>query len=173
MEIRIANTFWKGFKKMINSENPWRWQFWVHRFYDFKWTIKNFFKYFKIVSKMRPWDFRYNLEMMKFQLEILCNNIKYGNEIDETRLPKIEKMRRFIELADNQLEDNFADRCGYISRDIEFVKDENGIYTINFNNETEEESEQNSKALKESHELEKKEWDEMMDILKDARSWWD
>ena len=47
---------------------------------------------------MRPWDFHYNLRMMKFQMEILCNTIeKYGTENDEGRLPKIEKIKRFLE----------------------------------------------------------------------------
>jgi len=100
-------------------------------YYNIKYTIINFIKYFKIVSEMRPWDSIYIYKMMSFQLKILCNFIeKYGDEIDETKLPKIKKMKRLIELLDNIENNNFI-------------------------------------------ELKNNEWNEIIEIFKNSRNWWD
>lgn len=172
MEVIIKDTFWKSFKKMINSEKPWKWQFWVEQYHNFRWAIKNLFKYFRIVTRMRPWDYRYNLEMLQFQTKVLCDNIeKYGNEVDETRLPKIEKMKRFIELAENCIEDNHADRCGWEAGNLNFINTPEGM-KIEFD-ENEKSKKRNSKVLQDSYELAESEWHEMIDILKEARGWWD
>jgi len=172
MDIFFHKDFFKSFKRMIDSENPLKLPYWVDKWYDLKWAFKNFFKYFKIVSIQRPWDSHFIIEMMKFQIKDLCNYLeKYGLEIEKDRLPKIKKMKRFIELADHYLDDDYADRCGFIYTDFK-TKDKDGKIQLDFN-ETEEESKNNSRALKEAHELEEKEWNEMIEILKDMRSWWD
>ena len=124
---------------------------------------------------MVPWDYSSVLEMMKFQIEILSNYIeKDGIEIDKDRLPKVEKMKQFVELANNKLEDTYADRCGFIYNDLKFdtIEGKEKLTEINFN-ETEEEAEHNKKAIEKAHKLEEKEWNEMIELLKDMRSWWD
>ena len=110
---------------------------------------------------------------------MLHDTIKENNrEIDETRIPKEEKMARVIELLDNCSKDDFADRCGYVYGDFEFEeikkegKNGNKVYELK-KEEDEETSKNNSRALKESHKLEKEEWNEMCDLLKDMKSWWD
>jgi hypothetical protein len=174
MEIKLTDTFFKSFKKFVNSFNPWRFAYWQHKWHDLQNAVWALRKYFKIVTKMVPWDYSSVLKMMKFQINILADNIeKHGMEVDETRLPKVEKMRRFIELADNKLEDNYAERCGF-DHDYEFEKCKDNEYLRELKTtETAEQKKKNTKALKEGRKLEEKEWNEMFELLKDMRGWWD
>ena len=115
--------------------------------------------------------------MMKFQIEILSDYIETnGLEVDEHRLPKVEKMKRFIELADNHIKDDFADRCGYDydynMNWITLEDDDNNLSELK-TTETNTQKTNNSKAIKASHKLDEKEWKEMIELLKDMRSWWD
>jgi hypothetical protein len=141
-------------------------------YYDIRYMIFNQFKYFKIVSKMREWDYEYILQMMKFQLEILCDCIeKYGNEINESRIPKIEKMKYAIELLNNLIEQNQLERCGYIADAVELKRENNRLKFV----KNPKYSDYNEKEVfNKSLELEEKEWNELFNILKtDMRFWWD
>ena len=175
MDVKIADTFWPSFKKMIDSGNPWKWQYWVHKWYDLKWAIKNYVKYFRIVSRMRPWGSESVLEMMRFQINHLCVTMeKNSNEVNETLDPKIVKMKRFIELADHKIKDDYMERCGFDHNwELKFEDDsEHEGFSEVLTTETEEQKEKNAKAVKDGHELEEKEWNEMNELLKDMRSWW-
>jgi hypothetical protein len=161
------------------SDRPY-WIGSVEYFYhDMKWSIKNFFTYFKIVSGMRPWDYQYLLKMQKFQLEKLCYVIEnYGHEIDEDRLPKIEKMKRAIELLDNRIEDNYADRCGYIAdaKKIDFVptKDNPKLYEMASKLQPGYEDYDEHKVFDDAGKLQEQEWNELFDLLKNnLEGWWD
>ena len=175
MEIKAHAEFFKSLKRIIDTKKPWKLMFWRHNYLDFKRSLWALRKYFKITTKMVPWDYGSVLEMMKFQIEILSNYIeKDGIEIDKDRLPKVERMKRFIELADNQLEDNYFDRCNFLYKDMKFipVEGDSNLVELKFD-KTDEEKEHNHKAIKNAHELEEKEWNEMIELLKDMRSWWD
>lgn len=177
MEIRFADTFWKSFKRnVIDVDMPWTLSFWRDKWYHLKRSLWALRKYFRITTKMVPWDYSSVLEMMKFQIGILADYLDTkGIEVDEGRLPKIQKMRRFVELAEHKLEDDYAERCGF-DHDYEFVFEPvegNPNLSKLETNETPEQEANNIKALKESHKLEEKEWNEMIDLLKDMRSWWD
>lgn len=143
-------------------------------YYNIKWTIVNFYKYSKIVSNQRPWDYQYILEMMKFQLQQLCDNIeKNGIEIDETRLPKIAKMKRVIEILNSQIEDDYADRCGYIAEANKiYIDEETGV--LKWELQPGYENYNENKVFDDANILRNKEWDELFEILKqDMRGWWD
>ncbi len=173
----------------------WFWKYlWQDIKYDYiYWPIKNFFVYRKIVSKTRPWDYQYILEMMRFQLTLLNNQIKkYDREIDETRIPKEKDMERCIELLGNLIADNYEERCGYIYKDrnwdqmwrpidrsdesYEIFKDENKDSCELFeyvDDDTEEEREINIKALNDANDLQAKEIDELFNTMKKYQGWWD
>ena len=175
MEVRFAKTFWPSFKKMIDSENPLRWQYWVHKWYDLKWAIRNYRKYSRVVADMRPWDSHSVIKMMRFQIDYLSKTMeKNSMEVEESLKPKIEKMNRFVELADHYMEEDYADRCGF-DHDYDFtfepVEGEPKLSQLG-STETPEQKENNIRAIREGHELEEKEWEEMMELLKDMRSWW-
>ena len=147
-------------------------------YYNLIWSIRNFFTYFRIVSKMRPWDYIYILEMMKFQLEKLCNQIEvYGQEINEDKLPKIAKIKRVIELLNNKIEDNYAQRSGYILEAEKFVfkniKDSN-INELLIELQPGYENYDGKKVFKDAQKLEETEWKELFDLLyANLQEWWD
>lgn len=176
MKVNASNTFIKSFKKMVDTQNPLKFWYWQDKWYYLKRAVKSLKEYFWVTTKMVPWDYSSVLTMMKFQIEILANYIeKKGIEIDETRLPKIVDMRRFIELANNKSVDNYAERCGYnYCHELYFIPIEGKPnFSELASDETAEVKESNRKALMASHELEEKEWNEMFEILKNMRSWWD
>lgn len=188
MKVIITKTFTESLENLINSCKYWCYEYWRSKYYDIKWAIINLIKYFKIVTKMRPWDYSCVLEMQKFQIKMLCDNIeKYGIEVDESRLPKIQKMKRFLELIHNQREENYAERCGYISGEFNFVPTEDTKDLPDNKKHYEMKStgkqtdEEKREIFLKAHELEKEEWKEMWEIIHgtgeqdgtDLRGWWD
>ena len=157
--------------------------FWEDMYYNIKWGLWALRKYFRVVWGMRDYDYHYNLHMMKFQLELLCERIEFrGNEVEEDRMKKVKDMRRVIELINNVLEDNFAERCGYDHNyKIKLVKcEDNSEFFELVTTETVEQKEVNSKALNKSFKLQEDEWNELWDIIKKGRvadcgmqGWWD
>jgi hypothetical protein len=123
---------------------------------------------------MRPWDSAYILMMQKFQLEILCKQLENGSEEESSRNEKVKDIKRYIELLNNSIEDNYADRCGYdYEYDIYFEPVENGSGFYLKDTCTEEQNKNNDEALKKAQELEIAEYKEMGDLFQNIRSWWD
>ena len=92
----------------------WKWKVY-YPWLDFKRGVKNLWAYRKIVWGMGDFDYSYVLRMKKFQLERLLKTLENGHEIESDRNPKLEDIRRCIELLNNILEDNYDERCGYDS----------------------------------------------------------
>jgi hypothetical protein len=171
MKVIAKDSFFKSIKKLIDSRNPFKLIFWRYKWLDFKGAIWALWKYFRITTKMVPWDYSSILEMMKFQITILADYLEHkGIEVDKDRLPKIKKMRRFIELADHHLKDDYFERCNFNYDNSEFEKIDEGYELVH---KDEKINEENRIALKSGYDLEKEEWNEMIKILKDMRSWWD
>jgi hypothetical protein len=157
-----------------SGTRPWLFEKIKTYYYNTKYTIINYFKYAKIISQYRPWDSAYILEMMKFQLTELCHTIeKYGNEVDEYRLPTIVRMKRTIEILEAQIEDTYAKRCGYIDKASKiFIDEKTGEVKLELQPGYENYDE--TKVFKDANELREKEWNELFDILKNnLGSWWD
>ena len=197
MEIHVTSSFTKSLIKLIQSSQWYRYSYWYHKWYDLKWSIKSLFHYFRIVTKMRPWDSIYILEMLKFQIELTKKCIENPStlmECDETRIPKVEKMNRVIELLNNIIEDNFADRCGYDSEATKFNwikikrnpenEDEDIILDENDNSdenhisykldiEVIKEGYDQHKVFTDARELEKRENEELFALMQnEIRGWW-
>lgn len=142
--------------------------------YNFKWQCWALVKYFKIVRTMRPWDYSYVLSMMQFQLNLLHGHmLKKSNEVDESLYPKLNDMRRVIELVNHHIESDFLERLDekpswYGKSNLDF-----------FAKRTPEQEEQDKKILRMSHQLEEEEWEEIWAIISKgknadygARGWW-
>jgi len=172
MKVVFADTFLPSLKNMMNSENPWHWRYYRSKWWDLKQALWAKRKYRRVVKKMVPWDYGSILTMMKFQLEILSDHMEHkGLEVEEDRLPKVEKMKKTIKLLNHKIEDDFCERCGYEDNDFKFVDQGDGTSTME--PEDEEVGRHNKRVFKEAHELEEKEWAEIFENLKDLRSWWD
>lgn len=170
MEIRFADSFFESLDRMRRHHTWW------YKIYEtIRYNIPNFFKnlwfFRKEIYEYRKWDYHYSLLMLKRSLEGLeeCIRTK-GHEIDETRLPKIEKIQKTIQLINNITNQNHISIAEEIHGEIQ-----GGLF-----NETEEEQKHNRMVFNYAHELEVKEWNELWSIIKgnddkgsDMRGWWD
>jgi len=173
-------------EKLEDIKTWWKWNV-TYKWYDLKSGIKNLINYFPIVWGGVDFDYHSILRMKKFKLEKLLKVLENGHEVDEGRLPKIEDIKRCIELLNNVLEDNFAQRCGYDTsrhtmgfEPIEETLDGEKLFKMVNKNPNPQSDEEMSEIFKKARELEKKEWDELWDTIKNGNkgefglnSWWD
>lgn len=99
----------------------------------------------------------------------------------------MEDIKRCIELIDNHLEDNFAERCGYESGrtviDFEPIDEEldgEKLYHMVNKHPNPQSDEELTVVFANARILKKKEWDELWDTIKNGNksdygmeSWWD
>lgn len=74
-------------------------------FEDRKWFWKNLKSFHKSLTKFRPWDSQYTIDMFTRSLEILRNEINKGPEINLTRNKKVAKMDELIALLKIRIDD--------------------------------------------------------------------
>jgi hypothetical protein len=174
MKVEATDSFFKSLRVLGLKSNIFYKYFWKDLYSDWKNGIKNLIKFRKLIWMHRDWDYAYILKTLQFQLKILADGIeKYAHEVDEDRLPKIAKMRETIELINNHLDDNYAERCGYVYTEIKFIKSDEheGCYEIERGSVEFEELQ--SKAIKKARELENFEFNKIFENMKDMRGWWD
>ena len=163
--------------------------------------IKNIWMFRKSLWNFRWWDYHYTLEMMKTCLKIMSDNLETkGLEVDESRMKKVEKMRRAIQIINNfkdysHMEMAEKELGELVTKPFEFKDSEShpGSYEM-VDNDTPEEKEHNRKVFYRTQELEEQEWEELWDIFRGqdikkykpkkqdwndwfdgtgARGWWD
>ena len=180
MNIGFADSFWKSLEK-LNTHNTW----WYKLLYFFRRGLPNFFKnlwYFrKELWNFRGWDYSFNLELFAKSLEKTAEYLEvYGIEIDSSRIKKVQKIKRVVELLKRVKESSYLESAEQelgeiIMRDWEF--EETGETTDNplgeigeklyslVDHETEEEKEHNKKVYDRAIEIENEEWKEIWKIL--------
>ena len=164
MEITFADSFWKSLKRLSRHQTWW---YKTYEFFrrDLPYFLENIWFFRKELYQFRSWDYSFNLEMFRRSLEKTVNTIEFhGNEIDESRLKKVEKMKRLIQLLNNISTDNYISQAEnelgeLIMGDWDFDK----IYV---NNETEEQEKHNRNVYKRAHEIENEEWEELCTIIR-------
>jgi hypothetical protein len=192
MDVHITDTFTKSIKRLMWHQSK------VYRFYalfryDIPQFIGNIWKFRKELWSHRWWDYRFTLEMLYRSIQIIEKEMSLkGIEVSETREPKIQSMRRALELLKHKLDDDYIDRAEaevgeLIMHDWEFEPVENGNMRL-VDKETEEEKTHNRLVFEVARELEEVEWKELWDIFKgtkfskkygkkydgtDMRGWWD
>lgn len=160
MKVVFTDTFFESFKSNVIDASKWyKFKFWQHKYYDLKRGIKNLIAYYKVVFNIHPYNGDSTFySLTKLSLERLLEWIENGHEIDETRLPKVKDIKRTIELLNNFIEDNFTERCGW-------KFDETNIFVPV--------TKENREALNKSYKLQEDEFNELFNLLKNIRSWWD
>lgn len=158
MEVKFADSFWESLDRIVKKER-WYWKTWDFLRYDIPKGIKNIIFFWKVIWNFRPWDFTYNLRIFAKSLEPLKDSIKNGYEVDVTRLKKVAKIERAIEILNNITEDKYNDiaesQLGYgVNSEFIFRDDE-----------PEEIKEANRKIYDLSREIEDKEWKEIWTIF--------
>ena len=176
MKVVAVDSFFKSFRKMFSFrhryiEMPW---------YNLKHGLRNIWNFKKIVWQHRDWDYYDILRMQQFQLKKLKATLADGHEVDESRLPKIDKMSRVIELIQNifddqDMEKTFMSRVGYdfdkVSHD--FIPVEGKDY-FEFVTDSPYSNEEFKKFYDDADELEKAESKELYEIINNhSLGWWD
>jgi hypothetical protein len=172
MEIKFADSFHKSLKRLIWHQHP------VYKFYEFfrhnlPKFLENLWFFRKQLWEFRSWDYSFNLQFFARTLEKTVKTIEFnGFEVDITRLKKVEKMKRVIQLIDNIRTDSYIEvaekKLGELKHfdwNFEPAQDNPDLYQlIDTNNK--EENEHNRKIYKLADEIEAEEWSELFTILK-------
>jgi hypothetical protein len=172
MEIKFADSFGDSIKRLIRHNTWWYKTYELFR-YDLPRFFKNVWTFRKALWNHYWFDHHGTLMFLETGLTHISDTVeKYGNEIDESRLKKVDAMRRAIELIKNYNEDNYIDMAEkelgeLVLHDWEFepVPDKPG-YSQLVDNDTDEERVHNRKVFDRAREIEKQEWDELFVILK-------
>ena len=172
MKIEFADSFSKSIKRLIRHNTWWYKTYTLFR-YDLPRFFKNIWKFRKGLWNHYWFDHHGTLKFLEIGLTDMADRIeKDGMEVDSSRLKKVSKMRRAIELIKNYNEDNYIEMAEkeigkLVLHDWEFeeVEDKPG-YSRLVDNDTEEEKEHNRKVFERAREIEEKEWSELFTILK-------
>lgn len=173
MDIKFPDTFGDSIKTMIRH-NAWSRNKTYELFrYDLPQFFKNVWRFRSALCNHYWWDYSGSLEFLLISLTHMSDNIeKHGSEVSESRLKKVEKMRRAVQLIKNYKEDLYLEMAEkelgeifYYDIEFEPVPDKPG-FTQMIDKDTPEEKEHNMKVYKRAREIEKQEWDELFQILK-------
>lgn len=134
--------------------------------------IKNVWFFRKQLWDFRWWDYSFNLDIFRRSLEKTSKELEVrGNEIDETRLKKVEKINRVIELLGHIRSDLYIEMAekelGELKRmkfDFEDDPDQPGYYRL-VDNENPDDVNHNRKVYRRADEIEAQEWKELWKIL--------
>ena len=142
--------------------------------------LKNIWLFRKELWNFRWWDYHFTMEMMRVCLKEMSDNLETkGLEVDESRLKKVAKMRRAIEIMDNFKNFTHSEMAEkelgeLVTNPIEFKDSEShpGCYEL-VDKDSPEEKEHNKKVFDRTREIEEQEWEELWNIFKgqDARKY--
>ena len=158
MKIVFADSFFESLRRMRRRE-MFHWRIWNFIRYDLLRGLKNFWFFRKEIWSFRPWDYTYQLDLLKRSLEPLADCIEKGMEIDETRLKKVDAIRRSITILENITKDQY----------IDLAEKERGT-EVNVDHMFEEEPEDISRKNRDifdlAQKMEEEEWIELFHLLR-------
>jgi ferritin-like protein len=169
MKIEFAGSFEKSLRVMIWHNNP-IYKFYALFVYDIPYFLKNIYLYRKMLWNTRWWDYGSTLLNLQTSLEIMHKGFLTGHEEQVSRLKKVAKMERCIQLLKSKIADDYVERIEKIEGELvyhpwEFEDVGNGRSRL-IDNDTPEEKEHFNLVYKKSTELENSEWSELWDIIK-------
>lgn len=172
MEVNFANTFADSLKRLA-WEQTRIYKFYSFFRYDAPRFIKNIWRFRKALYNHYWFDHHGILMFMHAGLSEMADKIeKHGMEIEESRLKKVDKMRRLCQLIENYNESSYIDMAEaelgkmiYHEWEFEDIPEKPG-YMKMIDKETEEEKIHNRRVLDRAYEIENQEWDEFCEIIK-------
>ena len=132
-----------------------RHQTWWYKTYAlFRYKIPMFFENLWFFRKQlwyfRSWDYSFNLKLFARSLEKTANTLEFhGNEIESTRMKKVEKIKRVIQLINNLDESNYISMA---ESELGEIKNLGGW--MDEREDTPEEQEHNRKVYERAKEIE-------------------
>jgi hypothetical protein len=194
MGVQLKDTFFESVEKLVWYDTKlWIvWEFITRGLPNF---FKNIWRFRKELYNHQWWDYHFTLEMLYRSLTIMVNKLELeGIEEDDSRMKKVGKIYRALELIKHKLDDDYVNRAemelGEISyRPIRFepVEGSEGLYSM-VDDDTPAEKKHTAKVFKRAKEIEEVEWKELWEIFKgtkfskkfgwaydgsDMRGWWD
>ncbi len=193
MKIEAGESLFESLERLAWYDTK-LWKVWEF----IKRTIPRFFsniwRFRKELASHEWWDYRYTLEMLYRSLSIMVVKLeKDGIEEDGSRMKKVIKIKRALELLKHKLDDDYVERAelelGEISYKpirFEHVEGKEGLFSL-VDDDTPAEKRQTRKVFKRARVIEEKEWKELWEIFKgtklsknwenydgsDMRGWWD
>lgn len=180
MKIKFTSSFYDSLNKLVRY-NRWYNVAWRTVRYNIPTFFKNIWYFRKELYDFEAWDYRFNLNLFQRSLESTADYIEHrGIEIEESRLKKVAKIRRVIELLEQDKRDTWIDKAeaelGKLHIDWEWSDRE---YTP-------EQTSHNLKVFQRADELEVEAWNELWETIKGKkytteeefdgsgiRGWWD
>ena len=125
--------------------------------------FENLWFFRKQLWEFRSWDYSFNLEMFARSLEKTSNTLEFhGNEVDVTRLKKVQKINRVIEIIKNIRESNYLSKAELELGEIILRND----WMFTDEEQNPEIIAHNKKIYDRADILQELEWNELFDILK-------
>jgi hypothetical protein len=160
MEIKFADSFWKSLRRLSRQQTWW---YKTYEFFrrDLPYFLENIWFFRKELYAFRSWDYSYNLDLFRRSLEKTVHTIEYhGSEVDESRLKKVEKMKRAIQLINNVRIDEYVKIA-----EKELGELKNSDWLWDDREDTDEERIHNKKVFERAREIEDSEWNELWSII--------
>ena len=194
MDNQYKDTFFESVEKLVWYDTKlWKvWEFITRGLPNF---FKNIWRFRKELYNHQWWDYHFTLEMLYRSLTIMVNKLELeGIEEDDSRMKKVGKIYRALELIKHKLDNDYVNRAemelGEITyKPIRFepVEGSDGLFSLE-DDDTPEEKKHIAKVFKRAKEIEEVEWKELWEIFKgtkfskkfgwaydgsDMRCWWD
>ena len=171
MKVEFKDTFFESVERLVWYDSKlWKvWNFFRRGIPTF---FSNIWRFRKELYNHQWWDYRYTLEMLHRSLSIMVVKVeKHGMEVNSSRMKKVAKMKRAIQLLENRLNDNYVEQAEkelgeIIHRDWEFEKIEGSDSYRMKDNESKEEREHNGKVFRLAQTIDDREWRELWNIFK-------
>ena len=160
MKVIFADSFWKSLKRLSMHQTWWYKTYEVFR-YKIPMFFENIWFFRKELWRFRSWDYTFNLMMFSRSLEKTVHTLEFhGWEIEETKIKKVEKIKRVIEIIKS------LDESNYIKRAEDQIGELRGVEFWEDKEDTPEDKEHNKKVFDLSTQIENDEWEELFNILK-------
>jgi hypothetical protein len=162
MKVTFADSFWKSLRVMARHQTWWYTTYEVFR-YKIPMFFENLWFFRKQLWEFRSWDYSFNLEMFARSLEKTSNTLEFhGSEVDVTRLKKVQKINRVIEIIKNIRESNYLSKAELELGEIILRND----WMFTDEEQNPEIIAHNKKIYDRADILQELEWNELFDILK-------
>jgi hypothetical protein len=160
MKVTFADSFWKSLKTLSRHQTWW---YKTYKFFrrDLPYFLENIWFFRKELYAFRSWDYSYNLDLFRRSLEKTVDTLEnHGHEIEESRIKKVEKMKRAIQLFNNVRNDEYIREA-----EKELGELKNSDWLWHDREDTDEERIHNGNVFRRAREVEISEWKELWSII--------
>jgi hypothetical protein len=136
--------------------------------------FRNIYKFRKALWNHQWWDYSGTLDFIQIGIDDMSKNIRLkGVEVEHSKMKKIAKMKRVVEIIRNLREDRYFDIVekemgrGLAPSNFGFIPSEDhpGYFEM-IDNNSEEEQDFKHRYFDRMREIEEEEWIELWDIMK-------